>query len=296
MKRMSGVKLRIICDNMVRVGSRGMLGEHGFSAMIEHEGEALLLDAGQSATAILNNIATMDEGMAHRGGGGAGMPELQTGLTVALSHGHFDHSGGLLGLASCGRYKCEVHAHPDAFFRRYKKPEGRMVDISMPFPKSRLLEVAEVVEAREATLLKDWAMLSGEVVRSNDFEVPETEFFIDRGNGPEKDPFLDDQSLFLTIEDKGLVIITGCAHSGIINIIDHAISVTGIQDVYAVIGGFHLVDCSKSKMRRTIEELRRRRPALLMPCHCTGMDAIFALRGGLGTCVRPGGVGMEVKL
>jgi len=141
MKRISEVKLKIICDNMVRVGSRGILGEHGFSAMIEHGGEAVLLDAGQSATAMLNNIATIKEGMTHKGGDAAGAPEVQTDLTVALSHGHFDHSGGLLGLASCGRYKCKVHAHPDAFFKRYKKPEGKMVDISMPFPKSRLLEV-----------------------------------------------------------------------------------------------------------------------------------------------------------
>ncbi|HRU81492.1 MAG TPA: MBL fold metallo-hydrolase, partial [Candidatus Methanomethylicus sp.] len=168
--------------------------------------------------------------------------------------------------------------------------------ISMPYSKEKLLEVAEVVESRGPTLLKDWAMLSGEVARSNAFEVPETEFFIDRGNGVEKDPFLDDQSVFVNLEGKGLVIITGCAHSGIINIIDHARRVTGVQDVHAVIGGFHMVDYSAGKMKMTIEALKERRPAILMPCHCTGIEAMFALREGLGRCVLPGSTGMEIAL
>jgi 7,8-dihydropterin-6-yl-methyl-4-(beta-D-ribofuranosyl)aminobenzene 5'-phosphate synthase len=296
LKQVKGIKLKIMCDNMVRVGSRGVLGEHGFAAMIAHGEDMTLLDTGQSATVILNNMAmkkgNMDNGTVNRKEDANGSSRL----TVALSHGHFDHSGGLLGLASCGRYRCTVHAHPDAFCRRYKKSKEKVVDISMPYPKEKLLEVAEVAESRGQTLLKEWAMLSGEVARSNAFEVPETEFFIDRGDGIEKDPFLDDQSVFMNLEGKGLVIITGCAHSGIINIIDHARRATGVQDVYAVIGGFHMVDYSAGKMKRTIEALRERRPAILMPCHCTGIEAMFALREGLGKCVQPGSAGMEIAL
>ncbi len=299
LKSASGVRLRIICDNMVRVGSRGILGEHGFSMMIAHGGERVLFDSGQSATVILNNIKTDKDdngnGNMKRSEEGDGK-EGPIDLTVALSHGHFDHSGGLLELARCGRYRCTVHTHPDAFFKRYKKVKGRVIEISMPYPKGSLLAAAEVVESRGPANLKDWAMLSGEVVRSNAFEVPETEFFIDRGCGVEEDPFLDDQSVFINIEGRGLAIITGCAHSGIINIIDHARRVTGVEEVYAVIGGFHMIDYSDAKMQKTIEMLKDRRPSLLVPCHCTGMEGIFALREGLGKCVKAGAAGTEFAL
>jgi 7,8-dihydropterin-6-yl-methyl-4-(beta-D-ribofuranosyl)aminobenzene 5'-phosphate synthase len=192
-------------------------------------------------------------------------------------------------------YKCAVHAHPDAFLRRYKKSRGRTVEISMPFSKERLQAVAEVIESREQVMLNDWAMLTGEVKRTS-FEASESEFFIERGGAILKDPFLDDQSMLINVESKGLVIITGCAHSGIINIIDHATRIAGTEKVYAVIGGLHMVDYSAGKMEKTIELLKERGPTLLMPCHCTGIEGIIALREGLGKSVRPCAAGMEIEL
>ncbi len=285
MKASAGVRLKIICDNTVRVGSRGVLGEHGFSALVECGGERVLFDTGPSQTTMLNNIKAVDKAEG----------STPSRLMVALSHGHFDHSGGLLGLAECGRYKCVVHAHPDAFLRRYKKTRGRIEEISMPFTRERLQAVAEIMESREPVMLNSWAMLSGEVERSS-FEVPETEFFIDRGGAILKDPFLDDQSMFINIDGKGLAIVTGCAHSGIINIIDHARRITGVDDICAVIGGFHMIDYSEGKMAKTIDLLKERKPLSLIPCHCTGIEGIIALREGLGKSVKPCAAGVEISI
>lgn len=288
LKPSAGVKIRVLCDNSVRTGSRGILGEHGFSALVECGGERVLFDTGQTGTVILNNIKATDAGAKSAVAGAA------TVLQVALSHGHFDHTGGLLGLAESGMYKCAVHAHPDAFLRRYKKSRGRTDEISMPFSRERLQTVAEVIESKGPAMMNGWAMLTGEVVRSS-FESPETEFFIERDGAILKDPFLDDQSMLINVESKGLVIITGCAHSGIINIIDHARKIAGVDRICAVIGGLHMVDYSTGKMEKTIELLKKRGPLMLMPCHCTGIEGIIALREGLGKSVKPCAAGMEIE-
>lgn len=261
------LSLLVASDNSVRTGVRGLLGEHGFSAVLSAGETSVLFDTGQTGSVVLNNLRVM---------------KVTPPSTVVLSHGHYDHSGGLLEYARACKKPCAVYTQKNAFAKRLKKVGDGLQDISMPFEREAVTGAGyEVRESDAPQRVCDWLITSG-IIHRGSFEEPETEFFISSGGRTAKDPFLDDAAVATIVNGKGLVIVTGCAHAGVINTARHFQRLLGEERIHAIVGGLHLVDASEEKMEKTISALKALDPDYLVPGHCTGKEAAHALRQALG--------------
>ncbi|MDD1776096.1 MAG: MBL fold metallo-hydrolase [Candidatus Methanomethylicus sp.] len=273
---------RIVCSNSVKVGATGLLGEHGFAALIEDGSEKILFDTGQTGKALVNNLEVM------------GIKDIRS---IVLSHGHYDHSGGLMEFFAryLGRYALYVQS--SVFSRRFKQNDSELREIGMPFLR-RELEIAgaEIHESDEPQLVTDWLSTTGVIERNSDFENFEDDFLVEGEAKLEVDRFTDDQAVVARIAGKGLVIVTGCAHSGIINTINQAKGLLGEKNVHAIIGGFHLAGEPKERISRTIEALEKADPGFIIPAHCTGRDAVCALKRAFGRRVIDGDAGLKLTL
>lgn len=233
----------------------GLLAEHGLSIYIEFGETKLLFDTGQSTSAAHN----------------AGVLGIDLkGVPIALSHGHYDHTGGLENALKLTG-PTQAFCHPDVFAPKYAERQGRQRYIGM----RRSIEDYELMGARfqisrEPRELAKCVWLTGEISRITNFEGLEEDLIV---LDPEKrvDPLQDDQALVLEM-DEGLLIILGCAHSGLINTIEHALKITGESRVFGVVGGTHLGfgGVRRERLARTIEALKGYDPKLLAVSHCTG--------------------------
>lgn len=251
------------------------LAEHGFSCLITvrsgTEECSMLMDAAMSSTCLLHNAGLM-------------RANISTIDGIVLSHGHFDHFGGLIGLLKEIPREVPLTVHPDAFLeRRMNIPMvGRPTGIPR-LDEEVVTEAGAVIrKSRTPTLLaSDLLLTTGEIERITSFEkgFPWAEANI---NGDwTVDPFHDDQGLIIKVRNKGLVVISGCAHAGIINTIQHARKITKTDKVHAVLGGFHLTGpLFDQVIPPTIDALQKIGPDLIIPMHCTGWNAIsqFARR------------------
>lgn len=251
-------RITILCENSVGPIT-GTLGEHGFSALIEPAGgEPLLFDTGQGAT-LLHNARLMNK-------------QLSAVQKVILSHGHYDHTGGLLSLLREHGPKT-VHGHPGIFTHRHRvKDTGECYPIGIPHERA-ILEAAGAhfdlsAEFRE---LAPAVFLTGQVPRVTEFETGDQGLFCDC-TGQELDSTPDDQSLILET-DRGLVVIVGCCHAGLVNTLEHVAYVTGRRDVYALVGGTHLGFCSQAQLEQTIAVVKKAGVKKLAASHCTGFAA-----------------------
>lgn len=226
--------------------------EHGFSALIETGGKRILVDSGATGIAVTHNLKLL----------GIRPEDIDV---IVLSHGHNDHTGGLMNFSS------RIIAHPDAFHKRYLvTPAGVKFDLTCP------VDLEDRVEFhREPVQLAQGVWLTGEVKRIHPWEVLNI-FKIERDGRTEADDVMDDQGVAISTA-KGLVVIAGCSHAGIINTVEQAIEISGIKDVYCVIGGFHLIGPGEAKIDRTIQELKRLNVIKIVPIHCTGFEAIKRL-------------------
>lgn len=273
------MRVSILCENTVGAIS-GTLGEHGFSALVETETGSLLFDTGQGET-LLPNTRRMNRNLHEVG-------------MVALSHGHYDHTGGLWPLLrSCGGKK--IHAHPELFRSRYRvKDTGEPLSIGIPYQQ----EFLEGLGAR-FTFDDSWReilpdiYLTGEIPRRNRFEQGDNGLFCDTA-GYCADTHPDDQSLVIRTA-KGLVLILGCCHAGIVNTLDHAQEMSGVEDIYAVIGGMHLGFCGEEQIGETVKALRRFSIRKLVGCHCTGFAASVRLAREFPGAFQPGQVGFSLE-
>jgi len=245
------------------------LAEHGLSCLLKvyagSEEHAVLMDAGISATCLFHNADLLKV-------------DLSQVESVVLSHGHFDHFGGLLELLNSAPKGIPLVLHPDAFLqRRLNAPViGRPVDMPT-LDEEALKETGAVLhQTKEAsTLASDLVLVTGEVERVTDFErgFPWAEAKMD-GDWV-VDPFHDDQGVAVKVKDKGLVVIGGCSHAGIINTVRHVHKVAGTDAVHAVLGGFHLSGpIFEPIVGQTIQEMKKIGPAFVVPMHCTGWKAI----------------------
>jgi 7,8-dihydropterin-6-yl-methyl-4-(beta-D-ribofuranosyl)aminobenzene 5'-phosphate synthase len=252
-----------------------VLAEHGFSSFITissgNEAGSLLFDFGYSEQGAAQNARTL----------GIDMNRVQG---LALSHGHMDHFGGFGRMADMmgkDRSGIEFVVHPDAFLQpRYLK-YGENLNIYFPkFTRDLVLDKGfNLVETKEPRLLLGGkALFLGEIPRRNNFEkgFPLAHY---QDQGTEKhDPILDDTSVVMNLKGRGLIILSGCAHAGIVNTVEHAMSVTGITWVHAIMGGFHLSGpLFEPIIERTIRELQRISPRYIVPTHCTGRKAIMGI-------------------
>jgi len=249
---------------------KSVLSEHGFAALVRttrgDETHTVLFDTGFSEIGAAYNARTLDE-------------NLDDVEAIALSHGHMDHTGGFASMAAAiPRKGIPVVVHPVAFRTpRYLKVKDNM-NISLPSLTKDQIAAAgmKLVETSTPLALPGGDVLFlGEVARRTDFEkgFPIAHF---REDGVEKwDPIEDDTSLVMNLRGKGLIVLSGCAHSGIINTVLYAREVTGIAAVHVVMGGFHLGGpLFEPIIGRTTEELKRIAPAYIVPTHCTGRKAV----------------------
>jgi len=255
-------RITILCENSVGPIS-GTLGEHGFAALIEPDGTApLLFDTGQGFT-LLHNARRMNKDLSKTAG-------------VVISHGHYDHTGGLLPLLQEHGPK-KVYGHPGMFRDRHRvKDTGECWSISIPHERKELeLAGAEFDLSADFREIAPRIYLTGEIPRATAFETGDQGLYCDC-TGQEIDTTPDDQSMILET-DKGLVIIMGCCHAGLVNTLEHVAYSMGRRDIYAVAGGTHLGFCGQEQLDRTISALKGWGVHKVAASHCTGFAAAARL-------------------
>ncbi|HWS19156.1 MAG TPA: MBL fold metallo-hydrolase [Nitrososphaera sp.] len=249
-----------------------LIAEHGFCAAltlhIEGAKHRLLLDSGLDALAASHNADVLSL-------------DLSNCESLISSHGHIDHAGGLLNLRKKMNtvQTIPLVLHEDAFRNRLVKfQDGRAVDL--PAPDRSLLTNAgyEIIEKHSPSLwIEDGVLITGEIPRTNKFEKGFPNHYSEIEEGKmEADPLIkDDQAIILTVKDKGLVVITGCGHAGIINTLNYAKELTGQDRIFSVIGGMHLSGgLFEPIIPTTLQELEKLKPKFVVPCHCSGLKAM----------------------
>lgn len=255
-------RITVLCENSVGPLS-GTLGEHGFAALIEPSvGDPLLFDTGQGLT-LLHNARRMNK-------------DLSRVRQVVLSHGHYDHAGGLKPLLNeCGPK--QVFGHPELFRSRYRvKDTGDCYPIGLPFNREELEAAGAAFDlSADYLTIAPGINLTGEVPRVNVSETGDQGLYCDC-TGQELDTTPDDQSLVLET-DKGLVLLLGCCHAGLVNTVEHVAYMTGRRDIYAIIGGTHLGFCGQEQLGATVDVLKDLGVKKLAVSHCTGFAASLRL-------------------
>ena len=245
------------------------LAEHGFSCLIKTvdvEEHLFLMDVGISGICLLHNAQLLKS-------------DLSKIEALILSHGHFDHCWALREILPKIPKGIPIVLHPDAFLHRRFNLPALKIEVPMPSPPDENMMREAGMEVRkiraDSTLASDRLLVLGEIDRTTEFEkgMPGMEAEI---NGQwVKDPFPDDRGVAVKIKNKGLVVIGGCSHAGIINTVKHAQKVTGGLKVHAVLGGFHLTGpMMEPVIAPTIGEMKKFGPDYIVPTHCTGWRAI----------------------
>jgi 7,8-dihydropterin-6-yl-methyl-4-(beta-D-ribofuranosyl)aminobenzene 5'-phosphate synthase len=261
------VRITTLTENTA--GMTNLLAEWGLSILIEADGREVLLDTGQTFSAAYNAIAL-----------GLDLSRIDK---IVFSHGHFDHTGGLPYILRTMKRQVEIIAHPDIWASKYaRRPEEEERYIGVPFPR----EFAETCGAsfnltREPVWISDNIVTSGEIPMLTEYEDIDPVLYVKETGVLKADPLWDDQAIFLKSKE-GLVIILGCAHRGIINTIRHGQKLTGVEPVYAIIGGTHLISASPQRLDLTIAELSRSGIQRLGVSHCTGLPASAVLARTFG--------------
>ena len=245
------------------------LAEHGFSCLIKTvEGgqeHAFLMDVGISGTCLLNN---------------ADLLKVDLGKVEALilSHGHFDHFYALDKVSGRLPKGIAVILHPEAFLNRRLNIAPLGMQVPLPTLEEAALQKAgmKIHKVREdSTLGDEHALVLGEIERVTEFEKGFPWAEAEVGGKWVKDPFPDDRGVAFRVKNKGLVVIGGCSHAGIVNTVKHAQKVSGAGKVHAVLGGFHLTGpLFDPIIKPTIEEMKKIGPDYIVPTHCTGWKAI----------------------
>jgi 7,8-dihydropterin-6-yl-methyl-4-(beta-D-ribofuranosyl)aminobenzene 5'-phosphate synthase len=274
------MRVTILCENLVGrlVGS----GEHGFSAFIETDRGNYLFDTGSGRSVVPNSLALNKD--------------LKSIRKIFLSHGHYDHTGGLSEVLKL-KGKVDVHAHPHVFLDRFKE-ECREIKrfIGIHYKRSYLESLgAHFVFNTDFTEVEKGLFLTGEVPRQTDFEKPDPRLFTEMDGAMTHDLFLDDQSLVLDT-DKGIVLILGCAHSGMINIIHHVINKMREEKFHAILGGTHLDFLTPEQLEESIKFLKKMQIGNIAVSHCTGMRAAFRLQQEFGDRFFYGCVGSVLEV
>jgi len=248
--------------------SSPLVAEHGFSVLIEvFKGsgkQVYLFDTGFTVGALMHNIQRLNV-------------QIDDIDAIIISHGHPDHAGGLCGILGQSDRDIPVIMHPKAFQERY------LVFPDEPLILGNILNQNSVEEAGGELVLNEdefklgsGVMVTGKVEMKNKFEEHFPAAYYDKSGLLEKDLFDDEKSLVINLESKGLIILSGCGHRGIINTIEYAKEITGIHHVHAVIGGFHLTGkTSMDKIENTVEAMKVINPDYVVPTHCTGWKAMY---------------------
>ena len=251
----------ILAEETVR--RAGLLAEHGLSVYLEFRGKRFLFDTGQM-WALQWNAARLHL-------------DLSSLDFIVLSHGHYDHTGGLEKVLQTCRRKCPIFAHPDIFQKKVHRKQAEERFIGMPLSQERYESLgADFHLGTKWREIESGLFLTGEIPRKTNFETVESEFAVQTEGKLVPDPIRDDQALVLETS-KGPVVFLGCGHSGLVNTLQAVQHELGLDYFYAVIGGFHLVQASETRIRRTVSELKKISFRYISPMHCTGFRARTAI-------------------
>ena len=247
-----------------------LLAEHGLSLLITvSEGDkkhTILFDTGHSRIGVMHNIEMLE----------VDLNEIEG---IVLSHAHMDHTGSLRPLLEKMSKPVPLVVHPYVFTspRYIMRQDGGMERFPRTLVRTELeKQGVKLLEAGGPTPLAEGMILvTGEVERSTDFEKGMPNAYVEKDGALVQDPVSDDQALVIHLRDKGLVVIGGCCHTGIVNTILHARKISGIEKIHAVLGGFHLSGpLYETVIDETIKAIREMRPEVIVPMHCTGWTAI----------------------
>jgi 7,8-dihydropterin-6-yl-methyl-4-(beta-D-ribofuranosyl)aminobenzene 5'-phosphate synthase len=255
------LRITVLVENTA--GRDDLVAEHGLALWIEADDRKILFDTGQGPALAPNAEAL-------------GI-NLEEAYAVALSHGHYDHTGGLAALRNRLR-DARLYVHPAAFDRKFGvTTEGsRYIGASLGRLEQLQREIPNLIPTIEPTEIVPGVSVTGEIPRRNDFEDVGGPFFRDdAGRAPDSLP--DDQAMYIDTRD-GVVILLGCAHAGVVNTLDYVAELTGADRFHAVLGGMHLVRASEERISRSIAALRAYNVQLIGPCHCTGAEPTARIR------------------
>ncbi len=277
-------------DSHGKIWETTLMAEHGLSLLIKASSadgdHTIIMDAGFTGTAMEQNLGLLNM-------------DLSSVENIVISHGHRDHTGGLPTLLRIMNKPCKIIAHPDALLQRYVETiKGKIIYPGHLVREELTKYGAIIIENSDPMLISnDRMLITGFVPRKTAFEKTPRGSFIDRNGSLEEDNINDDQSVILNLKDKGLIIISGCAHSGIVNTVNYAVKITGINRVFAVVGGFHLSGNTPDFIiQQTISELKKFEPEVIIPVHCTGFRAQCRFAGEFGDDYQINSVGSRIFL
>jgi len=287
--QLDSLKIVVLAENSVLYGSH-YLGQHGVSFLLQgakgKNKKRILVDVGQDSPALLRNMEMMDVSPSSID-------------AIVLTHCHYDHTQGVAKmLGEIGKKGVPVIAHQDIFRLNFlTEPRFKHVGI-MPGDSREEIEKAggSLVLTRDPVTLMPGITTTGEVKRQTDFEPVGTGLKTMEDGVVRDDRMLDDISVVANVKEKGLVIVTGCSHAGIINIARQALELTRCGRIEGIIGGLHLVDAPDDRIKRTVGELRKLDPGWLCAGHCTGFKAQVELYLAFKQKFSPLHTGMQIEI
>lgn len=241
------MKLSVLTEN---VASGYFKAEFGLSYLIEHDDETILFDTGHSDN-FLRNAKRLNI-------------DIDKVEIVVLSHGHWDHGNGLKYIKDK-----KLICHPNVFIKRYHRNENFHIGLKLSY--NELNNRFKIITSKEPYYISEKIIFLGEIPRLNSFESQTTPFVDEKGN----DDFIPDDSALAVIDDDNLIVVSGCSHSGICNIVEYAKKVTGLDRIRVVMGGFHLA-LNNDQTKQTVNYFKNQKVKYLLPSHCTKLPALSA--------------------
>jgi 7,8-dihydropterin-6-yl-methyl-4-(beta-D-ribofuranosyl)aminobenzene 5'-phosphate synthase len=256
-------RITILIDNTAY--GAALKAEHGLSLWFEYGSKKILFDTGQSDM-LIQNAKTL----------GINLAEADA---IVISHGHYDHTGGLYAVLSIAA-KTKIYLHPAATEPKFSQKNSKAKSIGMSGSAKEAVQGRHIIWTATPAAIFPGMSVTGQVPRLNDYEDVGGSFFGDE-NCRKPDELLDDQSLFIQ-SSKGLVVVLGCGHAGVVNILDYISKLTGKNKMYAVIGGMHLLNASQTRIAKTIEAFKKYDIQKIAPLHCTGQKAAEKIKNAFG--------------